>query len=65
MKEKIMIYIRNITLRILERLDARNTFLTRLAYKATRKVHDILFVAIYEVSPYDYNYWNIVGGDND
>ena len=57
MKEKIMNYIRNITLIVLERLDARDTVLKRLVYKITRKIHDKVFFAIFGVSTYDLSYW--------
>ena len=42
---------------ILEKLDAKDTFIKRLSYKATRKVYDKLFWYIYSDSPYNYNRW--------
>jgi len=52
-----MITIYKICLNVLEKLDARDTFIKRLGYKIARKVFDRAFVYIYNDSPYNYNRW--------
>lgn len=45
-------------LNILEKLDARDTYLKRGVYKVTRKLYDRLFNIKYGDSPYNYERWN-------